>query len=300
MKRIPVIIDCDPGVDDVLALLLALRSPELEVLGITTVCGNSSVENASWNATRAFSLADCEAIAVYPGLSDPLCRPFRCDPTYCGEDGLCCSDLEGCRELISDRSAISFLRDTLAAAEEPVTIISIAGMTNLARIVVDCPEVTRNIREIVTVAGYYWSNPSVARVEWNILFDPEAAQLVFASGIPIRAIGLDVTAQLKDSYAEDLLVKSTGTLQNFLKHSVEFIRTRNLPTGGILVDAMAVAAIISPELAHYMWGTLAVNPGHTDEYLTEYFLNEKGSVLAAKAFDFTAFLKLMTERVISA
>ncbi|MDE7221115.1 MAG: nucleoside hydrolase [Oscillospiraceae bacterium] len=298
MKRIPVIIDCDPGVDDVLALLLALRAPELDVLGITTVCGNATVEYTSWNATRACLLANCGGVSVYPGAAKPMLRPFLFDAEYCGKDGLCCSDLAGSRELLAEKPAVNFLRDALLASREPVTIVSIAAMTNLGELLRDYPETKPHIKEIVTISGYYWLNPAIARAEWNILYDPEAAELVFASGVPVRALGVDVTAQLQDSYTEELTEKCTGRLRDFLSHSLAFVKAHSMAPGGILVDALAVAAVIAPELACYRRGTVRIDPRRTDQYLTEFHPEEEGTLQAAEHVDFLAYLQLLIDRMV--
>lgn len=293
IKQIPVIIDCDPGVDDVLALMLALRTPALRVLGITTVCGNATVEYTSWNATRACLLAGRTDANVYRGAAAPLERPFLFDPEYCGKDGLCCSQLSGSPTLLHPKPAVQFLRDTLCRSPQPVTIVSIAAMTNLAEVLLRYPEVRSHIKEIVTISGYYWFNLPVARAEWNILFDPEAAEVVFSSGVPIRALGLDVTSQLKNEYAEALAAQASGPLKAFLDHSIAFIRQRGLEPGGILVDAMAVAAVLQPELAVYRRGNATVHPHCANQHLTEFIPQDGGSVLAATDFDFPAYLELL-------
>lgn len=293
-----MIIDCDPGVDDFLALVLALHSPELQVLGITTVCGNAEVAYTTWNATRACLLSGRrEGVRVYSGARRPLQRPFLFDPEYCGKDGLCCSELEGSVDLIAPESAAEFLYSTLSSAREPVTIVSIAAMTNLAQVLQDHPEVKTKIKEIVTISGYYWINLPVARAEWNILFDPEAAQIVFDSGVPVRALGLDVTSQMENAYTEELAEKAPEWLRPFLLHSMAFIRERNLEPGGMLVDAIAVAAVIKPELADYRRGSAVVHPQCTDQHLTEFCAHETGLVQAAISFDSRAYVNFLVERV---
>lgn len=294
-KQIPVIIDCDPGVDDVIALMLALGAPEVQLLGITTVNGNSTVENTTRNAARACHMAGAH-VMVYPGAEKPLCREFLYDPAYCGEDGLCDSDLQADTSVIGTRTAVGFLARTLSSAAEPVTIVSIASMTNLAQLLIAAPEVKDNIKEIVTIAGYYWIDLAAGRAEWNVLYDPEAAKIVFDSGVPVRALGLDVTGQLKEEHAAALFAESTGEFRSFLQHSLQFITEKKMNVAGILVDAMAVAAVISPELANYRRGRVRINPERSDAHLTEFTPCADGNVLAAESFDFSAYMNLFRKR----
>lgn len=295
MKQIPVIIDCDPGVDDVIALVLAFGAPEVHVLGITTVNGNSTVENTTRNAARACRIAGVKT-PVFSGAEKPLYRDFTFDPAYCGADGLCDIDLAPDTAVIQPQSALSFLTQTLREAAEPVTIVSIASMTNLAQLLMQAPELKTKIKEIVTIAGYYWLDPDAGRAEWNVLYDPEAAKLVFDSGVPVRALGLDVTAKLRLEHAQLLLEQSSHEFERFLQHSLQFITKKQMNPAGILVDAMAVAATIRPELARYRRGRAQVNPTRSDAHLMEFTPCADGNVLAAEAFDFSAYMNLFRKQ----
>lgn len=294
-KPISVIIDCDPGVDDVIALALAFRSRKLNLLGITTINGNSTIENTTNNAARACRMMQ-RKIPVYPGAAKPMCRAFLFDPAYCGMDGLCDSELQPDRAVIQTQSALAFFKKTLLQTTEPITIVSIASMTNLAQLLKTAPEVKGHIKEIVTIAGYYGLNPAAGRAEWNILYDPEAAQIVFAAGVPVRALGLDVTSRLKCEYAEELLNESSGEFRNFLQHSLQFVNEKQMNPAGILVDAMAVAAVICPALATYRRGVVRVNPACSDSHLTEFSERKGGNVLAAETFDFSSYMKLFRKQ----
>lgn len=300
MKR-PVIIDCDPGADDFLAILLALASPELNVLGITTVFGNAAVEQTAWNATRACLAAGKTDVLVYAGASAPLMSKIRPDFSCCGEDGLCDSTLPGDRSLISSRCASEFLAETLEISQEPVTIISTAAMTNLAVLLRQRPGLAYKIKKIVTISGYYGQNPAAARAEWNVLLDPEAAKAVFSAPISIRAVGLDVTADLRDSYVNQLLSVASGKIAAFMQQTTDFNVRHTLYPCSILVDGMAVAAALRSEIAHYQAGCAWVCPERTDCGLMQFASMGSGgaTVYAADHFDFETYIRLLEERVIA-
>ena len=300
MMKKPVILDCDPGADDFLAILLLLASPEIEVLGITTVFGNAAVEQTAWNAARACLAAGKAGPLVYAGAAAPLMSRTAADFTYCGKDGLCDSPLPGDRSLLGGKSAGTFLEETLETAREPVTVISTAAMTNLAALLRRRPDLAPKISEIVTVSGYYGRDPAVARAEWNILLDPEAARIVFSAPAVIRAVGLDVTAGLQNAYV-DRLLSAPGGVGAFLRQTTDFNLRNGLYPYSVLVDGMAAAAVILPGIAHYQRGTALVRPERTDSGLMEFFPGggSGASVHAADRFDYEAYLQLLEERVIA-
>lgn len=301
MIKTPVIMDCDPGADDFLAILLALASPELEVLGITTVFGNASAEQTAWNAARACRMAKAEDLLVYAGAEAPLGSKVALDFSYCGRDGLCDSPLPGDSTFVSDKRADIFFAEALAAAEEPVTIVSTAAMTNVAELIRQRPELTSKIKEIVTISGYYSQNPRAARAEWNILVDAAAAETVFSSPVAVRAVGLDVTAELQDRYVDRLLASARGGISDFIRHTTDYNVRHQLYPRSILVDSMAVAAVIHPEIARYQAGAVQIDPEKTDRELMQFEPEcRKGApVYAADRFDYEAYIRLLEERVMA-
>lgn len=304
MKQLPIILDCDPGADDALAILLALASPELDVLGITTSFGNSSVENTTWNATRTCVLAGRRDVKVSRGAAQPLFRKLKLDTLYGGSDGLCCCALAGDAKMVTQFPADAFLMEALLTAREPVTVISTACMTNLASALLRAPAVARGIKEVVTVSGYYGLNPNVARAGWNILVDPHAAKLVLESGVRVRAAGLDVTALLQDGMVDTLLKGKQGPVCDFLAHATAYNRANGLFACSILVDAMAVATALSPGLAKYEHGYVTVDPTRTDSGLMRFEkapAEDAGSaVMAASSFHYADYLELLRGRVFPA
>ncbi len=297
MNQIPVIIDCDPGADDALGILLALNCPRLKVLGITTVCGNGPAGQTAKNAARICALAGRSDIRIYQGAEQPLARSLAFNPLYCGNDGLCDTGLAEHMELIAEKTAQDFLVETLAGGQVYVTVIATAGFTNLAEAVLKNPAVTGGIREIVAASGYFGLNPEPNRAEWNILVDPEAADVVYHSGIPVRAVGLDVSAGLKDSFIEQLLAGGSGPVHDFLSQCTRYNEEAGLAAYSLLVDAMAVAAVIEPGLAEYVAGEVIVDPARQDGGLMEFFPKKEGRIWAAVRYDFLPYLKQLQDLI---
>ncbi len=290
-KKIPVVIDCDPGADDALAILLALSSPKLDVVGITTLCGNGPAEQMAKNAAKVCAMAGRLDIPVYIGSEQPMERRLKFTTLYCGEDGLCESGLREHNELISQTGAADFF----AGLSGPVTVVATAGLTNLAQVLLRTPKAAEHIREIVFAGGYFRLNPKPDRAEWNVLVDPEAAQVVFASGIPMRCVGLDVTNCLEDTFVEQLLHETDGRVHDFVKACTDYDRRVGLSVYSILVDGMAVAAVMEPETASYVRGRVQIHPDRKDAGLMEFHPCDDGNVLAAGAFAYDTYLSMMKE-----
>lgn len=292
MKQIPVIIDCDPGADDSLGILLAVKSKAISVLGITAVCGNAPVMQTALNATKVLKLAECEDVFVYCGADQPMKRSLEFTALYSGADGLCDTGLPEKRELLSELSANEYLIRTLKNAKEPITIITTAGFTNLAEALQQDPSIAGGIKEIVAAAGYFGLNKKKCRAEWNILVDPEAAEIVFSSGLPIRAVGLDVASMLEDSYTEQVLSAGKGKFAAFLRDCDLYNRKAGLKAYSLLVDAMAIAAVIEPEIAYYEEGMVKIDPARTDAGLMAFSAGS-GNVKAAYRFDMELYLEMI-------
>lgn len=292
MKQIPVIIDCDPGADDSLGILLALHSKKISVLGITTVCGNAPSMQTALNATKILGLAGREDVSVYCGADQPMKRNLEFSTLYSGLDGLCDTGLEERRGLLSELGAKEYFIETLNNVQSPVTVVATAGFTNLAEALQEEPGIAGGIKEIVAASGYFGLNQKECRAEWNILVDPEAAKIIFSSGIPVRAIGLDVTCMLEDACIERILSCGTGRIIDFFSGCDAYNRKAGLSPCSLLVDGMAMAAVISPEIACYETGKVIVHPERTDEGLMEFHVGE-GNVKAAYKFDMEFYLKMI-------
>ena len=254
-KPARVIIDQDGGIDDALALILALRSPELDIVAITAVSGNVTVDQATTNALRVVQLLNRGDVAVARGEANPLVRyPVRAT-SFHGKDGLGDSNFPRPRILPSEKNAVNTISGELASSKPgDLSIVCTGPLTNIATLLTRFPQIIRRIKEIIIMGGAYaiteygMGNVTPA-AEFNIYADPDAAELVFDSGVPIRAIGLDVTMNPKNQ----LSLKDYGKIRKSKGQVVGFasrILSKNIHRYGVfaLHDPMTVAVKIEPSL----------------------------------------------------
>lgn len=198
MAAEPILIDCDPGHDDAVALLMALAHPDrFDVLGITTVAGNTDAAQAARNAAFICALAGQADMPVRMGCARPLVNAFRSATAYHGASGL-----DGIGDGLptpdpAPQHAVDFIVDVLEAAAEPVTLVCLAPLTNLAVALIKAPHITDKIREIVFMGGARRAGGNVTPcATFNPYCDPHAAHVVFESGCPLTLISLDATSQV--------------------------------------------------------------------------------------------------------
>jgi purine nucleosidase/pyrimidine-specific ribonucleoside hydrolase len=184
---VPILLDCDPGHDDAIALLLALGSDELELRGVTTVAGNQTLEKTTANAIRVLELAGRAEIPVAAGARRPLVREPRVAADVHGETGLDGPDLPPAQREPSPKHAIDFLAERVAGA----TLVATGPLTNVALLLARHPEAKPE--RIVLMGGAIAEGNVTPAAEFNIWADPEAAQRVFTSGLDVTMVGLDVT-----------------------------------------------------------------------------------------------------------
>jgi purine nucleosidase len=202
-KPMPLIIDCDPGVDDAIALLLTFAAPELELLGISVVAGNVPLSVTAANARRICELAGRSEMPVYAGCPRPLLGPqIGIDAgsgvtvtaaEVHGETGLVGVELPAPQMALQPEHAVSWLIQTLSEATAPITIATLGPLTNLAVALTQSPHILPKIRQIVMMGGAITHGNITPKAEFNIYCDPHAAQIVLASGCPITLVSLDVT-----------------------------------------------------------------------------------------------------------
>ena len=190
MQRKRVIIDCDTGVDDAMALLLALRSPALDVLGITTVAGNATLDKVVRNTLLVVEQAERD-IPVYPGAVRPLMDAWTTAENAHGSDGLGDVGFPDPQATAADTHAVDYLIETFLEAEEPVHLITLAPLTNVALALAKAPELEAKIASLVMMAGGINGGNVTAAAEFNVWVDPEAADIVFRSAIPKTMVGLE-------------------------------------------------------------------------------------------------------------
>lgn len=246
-----IFIDCDPGHDDVLAILLALAHPEkITIRGITTVAGNSSVQHVTDNILKVLEHIGV-SIPVAMGCARPIRREPEPQPMAHGESGMDGPVLPAARTKADSRHAVTFLHEEIMRQSEPVMIVSLAPMTNLAILLETCPEVQTRIERICMMGGSLHGGNILPRSEFNIYHDPEAAKIVFGSGIPIVMSGLEVCAEAKTMLKDFEPLKSGGRVSRLVYELMEFYsgyaRARGWDYTNVF-DAVPVAQMIAPEL----------------------------------------------------
>ncbi len=256
MTLTQIIIDCDPGIDDSIALLTAFVSPELEILGITPVAGNQPLERTLRNALQICELGGRVDIPVYPGCHRPLLR----DPIYGqfhGESGLGNTRLPEPQKEAEALGAVEFLIETLslAAAEgRRVTLCCLGPLTNIAMAFRMAPGITQGIDRIVMMGGAYREPGNRTMTsEFNMLVDPHAAHVVFSSEVPIVALSLDATHQviLKPEHVSQFAEVSgriAGPLADLMAFWDRNQVARYGSRGGPLHDPLVIAWLLAPEL----------------------------------------------------
>ena len=248
----PILIDCDPGHDDAMAILLALASPELEVLGLTTVHGNTTLDNATVNALKILELAGRTDVEVAAGADRPLVRELKMAAHVHGESGMDGPDLPAPTHAPVAAHAVEFLAERLRAAQTPITVVPTGPLTNIALLLAQHPDVAEKIERIVLMGGAIAEGNVTPAAEFNIWVDPEAAARVFASGVDTTMVGLDVTHRALMTPADADTLAAAGRVGTVVAELFEFYnrfhaRVYELP-GSPIHDALAVAHVMRDDL----------------------------------------------------
>jgi inosine-uridine nucleoside N-ribohydrolase len=249
-EPIPILIDCDPGHDDAIALLLALASPELDLLGVTTVAGNQTLEKTTANALRVLESAGRADVPVAAGADRPLARELFVATYVHGESGLDGPELPEPAGAPVEQHAVDFLAERIAGAGRPVTLVPVGPLTNVALLLARHPDAAENLERIVLMGGAVAEGNVTPAAEFNVYVDPEAAWRVFRSGVPVTMIGLDVThkALLTVAHAERL--RASGRVGRLVAELYDFFLEYHRRTygteGAPIHDAVAVAQVLRP------------------------------------------------------
>jgi inosine-uridine nucleoside N-ribohydrolase len=257
---IPVLIDTDPGIDDAVALMLALRASELEVRAVTACSGNLRADLCALNALRVLDYVGRPDVPVAVGALSPLTRPYPRDPFSHGDDGLGNTGLAASKRKPDPRFAADLIVDTAEASDNQLTIIALGPLTNLALALLRKPDLARYVRSVVLTGGAFGLTPySALRAtgdnpvsEWNIYVDPEAARLVFHSDLRITAVGLDVSCDPRinlDHGAQERLKSSESPEARFLTSVLAFVTARGFEPYSAIIDALTAAIAIDRGLA---------------------------------------------------
>jgi inosine-uridine nucleoside N-ribohydrolase len=246
----PILLDCDPGHDDAIALLLALASPEVTLLGVTTVHGNQTLDKTTANALRVLDLVGRGDIPVAAGADKPLARDLTVAAHVHGESGLDGPTLPPPVHLAIAQPAVDFMVEQIVSSPRPVTLVPTGPLTNIARLL--DRGVEENIARIVLMGGAIAEGNMTPAAEFNVWADPEAADRVFRSGLDVTMIGLDVTHRAVTTPAHQERLRATGTVGSFVADLVDFFSVYHRETygwdGAPIHDAVAVAHVITEGL----------------------------------------------------
>lgn len=253
--RQKIIIDTDPGQDDAVAILLALASPELEVLGITAVAGNVPLALTALNCLKICELAGRPDIPVFAGADRPLERqPITAEHVH-GQTGLDGPRLPDPSMSLQPRPAVAFLAETLRREDtQSVTLCTLGPLTNIAAVFASAPDVVSRVRQIVAMGGgAFEGGNSTPVAEFNILADPQAAAAVFGSGVPIILMPLDVTHKVLTHRRRVERFRALGTragtaTAELLDFFERFDEAKYGTDGGPLHDPNVIAWLLAPEL----------------------------------------------------
>ncbi len=251
--RLPLVLDCDPGHDDALALVLALARPEIDLLAVTTVAGNAGLRETTLNARRVLALVGREDVPVAAGAAGPLVRPLHVAKDVHGASGLEGADLPEPTVPVRPEGAIELLRSILEAAPTPVHLAAVGPLTNVALFVRTYPALVERIASIRIMGGAITEGNTTASAEFNIWQDPEAARIVLDCGRPITLMTLDVTHQALFREADVVRLEALGTrvasvFAGLLRFFARFHAERYGWDGSPIHDAVAVGHLALPGL----------------------------------------------------
>jgi len=253
---IPVIIDTDPGIDDAIAIALACASPEIDLLGVTTVGGNTGIENTTGNALRLLHLFGRDDVPVAAGAARALAFEADLgDPSIHGQGGLGGVVLPLPDRGPDPRGAVGLLAELVESHPEPITLIAIGPLTNVALFAATRPDLYGKLDRLVIMGGgVHITGNHTPTGEFNIWFDPEAAARVFAAGVEVTMVGLDVThkAMFAGTDWAPLRAADAGPVAKAVTGMIDFYGTFYLSQNGSDAtaqhDSLAVAAVVNPDL----------------------------------------------------
>lgn len=301
-----VVWDMDPGIDDALALILALKSPEVRLLGITTVAGNAPVEMTSANARRVLEYLDAGSIPVAMGAANPLNHPLEDALGYHGPDGLGNCDLPPPEQPLYPAKAWDFVAWSVLDAPREVTLVATGPLTNVAYAFRRNPKLPGLIARLVLMGGAYRLTPygegnRTLYAEFNIWQDPEAAHIVFNSGADIFAVGLDVTmdpaACLNSQHLEQIKTKQTPAARlvaQLVEYEVKYHGCCRMH------DPLALATLLDASLLDFTLARVEVVKGNGwNRGVTRILPSDSSRLIhVASAVDGPRFLRLFLSRIL--
>lgn len=222
----PIILDCDPGHDDAMAILLALGNPNINLLGVTTVGGNQSLEKVTYNARATLEMAHATNIPVHAGCDRPIIRPLQVAADVHGETGLDGAKLPKPTRPLDEGHAVNWIINTIMSHDPgTITLVPTGPLTNIAMAVRMEPRIVSRVKEVVLMGGGYHVGNCSAVAEFNIKTDPEAAHVVFNENWPITMIGLDLTHQALCTCEVQQKIDAVNTpISTFASNLMDFFR----------------------------------------------------------------------------
>jgi len=246
-----IILDCDPGIDDALAIAFAQGHPGLELVGITTVAGNVGLAKTTRNALAVADFVGAVPVPVTPGCPGPLLRPARDAREVHGETGLGGAVIPDSARDPREGHAIDYIIDTVCASPGEITLVATGPLTNIALALRKEPQLVRCVREFVIMGGSTGRGNVTPAAEYNMWADPEAASVVFGAGWTVRMIGLDVTLQALAVASVRERMAALGTLGSALLLPALAQYNDNLGSAPAVHDVCAVASVAVPDVFGY-------------------------------------------------
>jgi inosine-uridine nucleoside N-ribohydrolase len=300
-----VILDCDPGHDDAIAILLALSSPEVNLLGVTTVSGNQTLDKTTANAIRVLDHVGRHDVPVAAGAPRPLVRERHVAAEVHGETGLDGPDLPPPARQPDSRHAIDWIAATVSAHPDRVTLVPTGPLTNVALFLARYPDLTGKVERVVLMGGAIGEGNTTPAAEFNIWADPEAAHRVFTSGLDVTMVGLDVThrALMTPAHVERLAGRAGKLVADLYEFYSRFHASRYGWDGAPVHDAVALAHVVDPTLLRTVHRGVIVDCGpelsrgrtHVDMRGDRW----ESNCHVAVEIDADRFLALLIERISS-
>lgn len=298
MARLPIIIDCDPGIDDALALMLALASPEqLEVLGVSVVGGNVGLAMTQYNAQRILALADGAEVPIHAGAARPMKIDLQTTLVH-SDDGVGGTVLPEPAAPIASTDGVAFLRDRLAALPGEISLCCLGPLTNLGLAAEQDPGFLAAARQVVVMGGSSGTGNVTDYAEFNFYVDPHAARLVFSAGADLVMIGLNLTRQVPVTTARINQIAAVGTQSALAAKAMLTVYGR---TDTALHDPCVIAYLLQPELfsGHRAWVDIEIDD---PDRLGQSVVREAGAdgqtnALVLDQVDADGFFDLLCERL---
>ncbi len=317
MKQKKIILDCDPGMDDSMAIVMAVKSPTLDVKAITTVNGNYPVDITAKNALKVLEMLGHTEIPVARGMAEPMFRESPKDPFTHGKDGQAENDLPEPVTQLSQKHAVDMIIDLVNEYPGEIYIIATGPMSNIGMAMKKAPEIKDRIAGIYAISGMFGLNQyafanatgDTPQSEWNVFVDPEAASIVYRSKVNLVALGLDVATHFDVNLTQkeiEQLKNSERKEAKFLYQAIQFVNGRGFEAYCTVIDCMAVGYAIDESLVETFEGRVGIETkdgltlGNTVvDYRHHHVWKNLPVVQIGRKADYRRFLSMLMELVLA-